>query len=371
MSVGSLRPDAAPERLPRPVGPGRPLRLGTRASALATSQSEWVADRLRAAGHPVELVLVRTEGDVSRASLSVIGGTGVFASALREALHEGRIDLAVHSLKDLPTSPEPGLVVAAVPEREDPRDVLVARDGLTLADLPAGSVVGTGSPRRAAQLAVARPDLTVRDIRGNVGTRIDLVRTGELDAVVLARAGLARLGRLDEVSDVLDLATMLPAAGQGALAVECRDGEQPLPDGSLPPGTPFTDVPFTDADLARLLAESLEHPPTRAAVTAERAVLARLEAGCTAPVGALATVRDGHGIPAGAVAAPDGPEPAGPTLALSAFVALQDSPQRLELTGHDPVDLGHAVADDLLNRLDPGTARADVGGAPGSANPGV
>ncbi len=327
-----LRPDAAPDRLVG-AGVGRPLRLGTRASELATSQSERVADRLRAAGHEVELVLVRTEGDVSRASLSEIGGTGVFASALRQALHEGRIDLAVHSLKDLPTSPEPGLVVAAVPEREDPRDALVARDGLTLDRLPAGSVVGTGSPRRAAQLAEVRPDLVVRDIRGNVGTRIAMVTDGELDAVVLACAGLSRLGRLDEATDRLGLTTMLPAPGQGALAVECRDGDAPLPDSHA-----------TDADLRDLLEDVLEHPPTRAAVTAERAVLARLQAGCTAPVGA-------HAAPAGPTILTDG-EATGRPLTLVAFAALQH-PQRRELTGPDPVALGHAVADALLNRPDP------------------
>lgn len=365
MTVGSLRPDAAPERMPRlATTPGRPLRLGTRASALATSQSEWVADRLREAGHAVELVLVRTEGDVSRASLSEIGGTGVFASALRDALREGRIDLAVHSLKDIPTTPEPGLVIAAVPEREDPRDALVARDGLTLAELPPGAVVGTGSPRRAAQLALARPDLIVRDIRGNVGTRIDLVRSGELDAVVLACAGLARLGRLDEATERLGLSTMLPAPGQGALAVECRDGEDLLTDLGA-------DAAFTGADLARLLVSVLEHPPTRAAVTAERAVLARLEAGCTAPVGALAT-RAGR-LAATGPDDPDATGPAGPALTLSVFVALQDHPQRRELTGHDPVHLGHAVADDLLNRLDPGRpARADAAApVPGSPTTGV
>ena len=297
------------------------LRLGTRASALATSQSDWVADRLRAAGHEVELVLVRTEGDVSRRSLSEIGGTGVFASALRDALHEGRIDLAVHSLKDIPTSPEPGLTIAAVPEREDPRDVLVARDGLTLAQLPAGSRLGTGSPRRAAQLATARPDLEIRDIRGNVGTRIGYVRDGELDAVVLARAGLARLDRLDEVTDTLPLTTMLPAPGQGALAVECR-----------------TDRP----ELAQVLVSTLEHGPTRAAVTAERAVLARLEAGCTAPVAALATPEDSS------------------ELSLEVFVAL-DRPQRHRATGSsaDPVALGHAVAEHVLTRPAPLATVAD------------
>lgn len=303
------------------------LRLGTRASALATSQSGWVADRLRAAGHEVELVPVRTEGDVSRRSLSEIGGTGVFASALRDALREGRIDLAVHSLKDIPTSPEPGLSIVAVPEREDPRDVLVARDGLTLAELPAGSVVGTGSPRRAAQLEQARPDLVIRDIRGNVGTRIGYVRDGELDAVVLARAGLARLGRLEDATDTLALSTMLPAPGQGALAVECR-----------------TD----DTDLAQRLTATLEHPPTRVAVTAERAVLARLEAGCTAPVAALATLSE------------DGPD----GLSLQVFVAL-DQPQRHKATGSaaDPVALGHVVAEHVLSRPAPAHGSPVAAGA--------
>lgn len=292
----------------------RPLRLGTRSSALATSQSGWVADHLRAAGHEVELVPVRTQGDVSRASLSEIGGTGVFASALRDALRSGEIDLAVHSLKDIPTAPEPGLVIAAVPEREDPRDVLVARDGLTLAGLPAGSVIGTGSPRRAAQLAELRPDLVVRDIRGNVDTRIGYVRDAELDAVVLARAGLARLGRLADATEVLSPEAMLPAPGQGALAVECREH---------------------DAALRALLVEALEHPPTREAVDAERAVLASLEAGCTAPVAALA-------------------EPAMPgSLTLTVFVALRSEPQRHVSTGPDPVALGRRAAEHLLSRLDP------------------
>ncbi|GAA5166895.1 hydroxymethylbilane synthase [Ornithinimicrobium tianjinense] len=309
----------------------RALRLGTRASALATSQSGWVADQLRAAGHEVELVHVRTEGDVSRASLSEIGGTGVFASALRDALRAGRIDLAVHSLKDLPTAPEPGLVVAAVPEREDPRDVLVARDGLTLEGLPAGSVVGTGSPRRAAQLAEARPDLVVQDIRGNVDTRIGLVRSGELDAVVLARAGLARLGRLEEATDVLPLETMLPAPGQGALAVECAEA---------------------DTELRTLLADCLEHAPTRAAVEAERAVLARLEAGCTAPVAALATTA--------MTTTPGTPsthrEPVrDDELTLTVFVALPALQGRHVATGSSafPVSLGRAAAEHLLSRLDP------------------
>lgn len=317
-----------------------PLRLGTRASALATTQSTWVADRLRAAGLDVELVPVRTEGDTNRASLSVIGGTGVFAAVLRRAVREGEVDLAVHSLKDLPTAPEPGLVLAAVPEREDPRDVLVARDDLTLATLPTGARVGTGSPRRAAQLLLARPDLDVRDIRGNVDTRIGYVRGGELDAVVLARAGLARLGRLAEVTDTLEDDVMLPAAGQGALAVECREG---------------------DTGLAARLAEILDHPPTRREVDAERAVLAALEAGCTAPIGARARCgpTPGTGEDTG---------PTSSTVSLSVFVALDGRPVRHGATGEEPVALGHAVAEQLLlNRPDP--VDPVDGGAPTAGEP--
>lgn len=253
----------------------RVLHLGTRRSTLATTQSQWVAERLRARGHTVELVEIVTEGDVSSAPLTTLGGTGVFAAAIRQALLAGEVDLAVHSLKDLPTVPEPGLVVAAVPVREDPRDALVARDGLTLGELPAGSIVGTGSPRRVAQLAALGLGLEFKDIRGNVDTRIGYTRSGAVDAVVLARAGLSRLGRLDDITETLDPLQMLPAPGQGALAVECR-----------------TD----DAEVVALLA-AIDDPDARACVTAERAVLAALEAGCSAPVGALAEVVEGeHGL---------------------------------------------------------------------------
>jgi len=249
-----------------------PLRLGTRASALATVQSSHVADLVRdRMGREVALVEITTEGDTTVGPLAEIGGTGVFVSALRDALLDGRIDLAVHSLKDLPTGPCDGISLAAVPPREDPRDVVVARDGLTLGELPAGSRVGTGSPRRVSQLHALGLGLDVVDIRGNVDTRIGKVRTGEYDAVVLARAGLARLGRLDEVTEVLDPLQMLPAPGQGALAIECRSG---------------------DVDLAAGLAD-LEDLRSRWAVDAERAVLATLEGGCSAPVGALADVVEG------------------------------------------------------------------------------
>jgi hydroxymethylbilane synthase len=248
-----------------------PIRLGTRASALATAQSRWVAERLTAElGRAVELVEITTEGDRVSAPLAEFGGTGVFVSALREALLDGRIDIAVHSLKDLPTASAPGIALAAVPVREDPRDVVVARDGLTLGELPAGSRVGTGAPRRAAQLHALGLGLEIVEIRGNVDTRIRKVREGAYDAVILARAGLARLDRLDEVTEVLDPLQMLPAPGQGALAVETREGDDLLTELAM-----------------------LDDFRTRAAVTAERAVLARLEGGCSAPIGVLAEVAEG------------------------------------------------------------------------------
>ncbi|MEU6019077.1 hydroxymethylbilane synthase [Streptomyces sp. NPDC047515] len=261
-------------------GTTEPLRLGTRRSKLAMAQSGLVADAVsEVTGRAVELVEVTTYGDISREHLAQIGGTGVFVAALRDALLRGEVDFAVHSLKDLPTAQPEGLVLAAVPVREDPRDVLVARDGLTFEQLPSGARVGTGSPRRMAQLnAYARShglDIETVPIRGNVDTRIGFVRSGELDAVVLAAAGLSRLGRAGEVTDFLSVDTVLPAPGQGALAIECA---------------------ATSADLAAALAE-LDDPYTRAAVTAERALLAALEAGCSAPVGALADLLvDGQAV---------------------------------------------------------------------------
>jgi hydroxymethylbilane synthase len=247
------------------------LRLGTRASQLALTQSQLVADALSgASGVPVELVHVSTYGDRSTEAIAQLGGTGVFVSALRDALHAGTVDLAVHSFKDLPTAPTPGLTVAAVPRREDPRDVLVARDGLTLGELPPGARVGTGAPRRMAQLRALGLGLEVVPIRGNVDTRMGKVASGELDAVVLARAGLARIGRLAAVTETLDPIQVLPAPAQGALAVECRSD---------------------DARVRELLA-ALDDPAARACVAAERAVLAALEAGCSAPVAAHAELTE-------------------------------------------------------------------------------
>lgn len=232
------------------------------------AQSSTVAEALERAGYETELVRVSTPGDQSSAPITEIG-VGVFTSALREALAGGEVDVAVHSYKDLPTASDPRLSLAAVPAREDPRDALIARDGLTLGELPPGSVVGTGSPRRASQLEALGLGLVVRGIRGNVDTRMRKVTDGELDAVVLARAGLARVGRLEVITESLDPLQMLPAPAQGALAVECR---------------------VDDVDTEHLLQSVLDDEASRVAVAAERAMLAALEAGCSAPVGALAGV---------------------------------------------------------------------------------
>ena len=299
-----------------------PLRLGTRGSALALAQSGHVATAVaERLGRPVELVRVQTEGDLSSAAIAQMGGTGVFVTALRDALRAGEVDLAVHSFKDLPTAPAEGLVVAAVPVREDPRDVLVARDGLTLSDLGAGARLGTGSPRRTAQLLGLGLGFDVVPIRGNVDTRIGKVRSGELDAVVLARAGLARLDRLDDATEVLDPLTVLPAPAQGALAIECRSA---------------------DVDLVALLA-ALDDRDSRTAVAAERALLGALEAGCTAPVGALAVIAEGDGDGDG-----DGLE-----IYLRGVVAAIDGTDAVRLSATGPTseaeEVGRRLAAELLD----------------------
>jgi hydroxymethylbilane synthase len=264
------------------------IRVGTRGSALAMAQTTTVANRIAAAaGVDVEIVPITTHGDVSRESLSSLGGTGVFASALREALLNDECDVVVHSFKDLPTEAYPGLSIGATPKRADARDVLCARAGFTLATLPDGAKVGTGSPRRAAQLHEKRPDIEVVDIRGNVGTRLALVADENLDAVVLAAAGLGRLGLLENMAtDYLELSDWPTAPGQGALAIEVRDGKQ-------------------DRLLAKALAV-LNHATTQATVVAERHVLARLEAGCAAPIGATAVLDDGLLFLTATVYSPDG-----------------------------------------------------------------
>jgi hydroxymethylbilane synthase len=289
------------------------LRLGTRKSPMAKAQSTAVARMvMEQTGVEVELVGLTSFGDVSQADLTQIGGTGVFVSTLRTCLLAGDIDLAVHSLKDLPTAGVPGIALAAVPVRDDPRDALVARDGAKLADLPAGALIGTGSPRRAAQLRLMRPDTRPVPVRGNAGTRLAKVTSGELDAVVLACAGLDRIGHRDLVTEVFEPDEMIPAPGQGALAVECRD---------------------TDPELAALLA-CVDDPDSHAAVTAERAVLAELQAGCHAPVGAYAVATDMLRLTA-VVIGDDGAPPVGASAAAPAGEAAR---------------LGREVARELLRR---------------------
>jgi hydroxymethylbilane synthase len=291
--------------------------LGTRGSALALAQSQLTADALTAAtGRPVELVRIVTSGDRSTAPVAQLG-VGVFVSALRDALLAGEIDFAVHSYKDLPTGDHPGLHIAAVPPREDPRDVLISKGERSLAELPPGATIGTGAVRRIAQLRALGLELQVTPIRGNVDSRIARVHGPEadLDAVVLARAGVARLGRAAEITETLDPMLMLPAPAQGALAVECR----------------------ADSDLVELLA-ALDHAPSRAAVVAERAMLATLEAGCSAPVAAHAELAEGENgdeiYLRGAVISPDGSR------------AI-----RLSRTGTpaDAAEIGKALAADLLD----------------------
>ena len=279
---------------------------------MATTQSQRVADMLtQRTGHAVELVGVTTEGDVSKAHLAQMGGTGVFVSALRDRLLAGEVDFAVHSLKDLPTGPAEGIALAATPRRDDPRDALCGP--AKLADLPRGARVGTGSPRRVAQLRALRPDLEVVPIRGNADTRLRKVTDGELDAVVLAYAGLRRIGREDQIAEVFDPEQMLPAPGQGALALECRTDR---------------------TDLLELLG-TLDDPATRAAVTAERTVLAVLEAGCSAPVGAYAAEGEKE-------------------LHLTAAVVAHDGTRQIRLSASGDPDqaerIGRGLADDLLGR---------------------
>jgi hydroxymethylbilane synthase len=289
------------------------LRLGSRKSPMAIVQSELVARLItERTGRRVEIVGVTTLGDVSRAQLTQIGGTGVFVGALREALLGGEVDLAVHSLKDLPAGAAPGITLAAVPPRDDPRDALAARDGAKLADLPAGARIGTGSPRRAAQLLALRGDLRCEPIRGNAGTRLRKVSDGELDGVVLACAGLARIGYTAAITQIFELDEMLPAPGQGALAVECR---------------------HDDPGLAGLLA-AVNDEASMAAAVAERSLLEALAAGCSAPVG-------GYAAGAG-------------QLAMRAAVLSPDGTRALRAHGSAPAAdarrLGQDLAAELLRR---------------------
>ena len=326
------------------------LRIGTRGSALATTQTRQTAEAVsERAGLSHELVVIRTEGDVTTGSLASLGGTGVFASALRAAILDGAVDAAVHSLKDLPAAQPAGLEIAAVPARADVRDALCARDGLTLETLPEGARVGTGSPRRVAQLKALRPDLELVDIRGNVQTRLARVPgleqhddgapaaagapRGDLDAVILACAGLDRLGMGEVITERIDPDVLVPAPGQGALAVEIRADERPLLDESLmdgPAGGFACLDPDSDEAVLRSALELVDDLPTHVAVTAERALLRRLEAGCAAPIGALATVED---LDSGA-----------PRIEMRAMVAAVDGSQVLRRTSSVQLD---PVPDDV------------------------
>jgi hydroxymethylbilane synthase len=313
-------PDAAAQR--------RALRLGTRGSQLARWQAEWVAERLRQLGQTIELVEISTRGDVERARpIEEIGTRGVFTKEIQRALLAGDVDVAVHSLKDLPTEPVEGLVLAAVPLRESAADVLVIRtqsrehgagSNFSLlaprSSLRHGARVGTGSLRRQAQLRHARPDLQTEDIRGNVDTRLRKLDEGQFDAIVLAEAGLRRLGLTDRITHVLPFDLMLPAVGQGALAIECR----------------------TDDAATRAAVTLLDDPQSHVAALSERALLAHLRGGCMAPVGAMAQFRDGQ-------------------LQLSAVVLSTDGTRRIfasdSTVAIDPVGaeaFGRRVAEALL-----------------------
>ena len=283
--------------------------IGTRGSHLATTQSGHVRDALGEVGHPAELQIVTTSGDLSQAPVERIG-VGVFTSALRDALFTGEVDIAVHSFKDLPTANEPRAHMV-VPARADSREALIARGGLTLAELPQGARVGTSAPRRISQLKAIRPDLDIRPLRGNIERRMSYVENGELDAIILAYAGLVRGGYGDRPTEVFDPQVFMPAPAQGALAVECR----------------------TDDAAARAAIDKLADASATAESTAERSVLATLEAGCTAPVAATA-VRNGDKV------------------ALRAGVFALDGSRQLveEAEGTDPAELGRRVAEALLDR---------------------
>jgi hydroxymethylbilane synthase len=298
----------------------RTLRLGTRGSQLARWQAEWVAERLRTLGQDVVLVEITTHGDIDRARpVEEIGTRGVFTKEIQRALLTGEVDLGVHSLKDLPTEPIDGLIIAAVPTRESAADVVVTGGGAQgagsaeLSMLPPEARVGTGSLRRQAQLRHMRPDLQLSDIRGNVDTRLRKLDEGQFDAIILAEAGLRRLGLARRITQVLSLEMMLPAVGQGALAIECRAEHSETISAVAP----------------------LEDPATRAAVTAERALLASLRGGCMAPVGAWGRIEDGM-------------------LHLSAVVLSADGVQRLaardSATTEAAVELGRRLADRLLDQ---------------------
>ncbi|MBP2333648.1 hydroxymethylbilane synthase [Corynebacterium freneyi] len=296
------------------AGDDRPvIRIGTRGSELATTQAGHVRDALIRMGHEAELVIVKTAGDANRHDPVEKIGIGVFTQALRHALREDVCDVAVHSFKDLPTAPEDDLIIAAVPQRVDPREVLISRGNLPLAELPQGAKVGTSAPRRVSQLRSVRPDLDIRPLRGNIETRMGRV-DDDLDAVVLARAGLDRTGRLDRAAESLAVDVLMPAPAQGALAVECRAADKRL----------------------ALILGRLDDAESHARARAERTILSELQAGCTAPVAAHSEITD------------DG------RLELTAGVFALDGSRRLVESGvgapEDAEEIGRAVAARLLEQ---------------------
>jgi len=287
------------------------IRIGTRGSALALWQAEHVKKHLAALGHEVELRVITTTGDrVLDRRLEAVGGKGAFLKEIEDALLAAEVDLAVHSLKDVPTVLPDGLSLCAILERADPRDALLS-SGLRLAELPAGARVGTTSLRRQALVRTARADVVLTDLRGNVDTRIQRLREGRFDAILLAMAGLTRLGRAGEVTEALDPRVFVPAPGQGAIALECRDDDTVVREAVAP----------------------LDHAPTARAIAAERAFLEALGGGCNVPLGAHAFAVDG-------------------ALELVAFVAATQGPGLLrgERRGKDPRGLGRALAEDLRGR---------------------
>jgi len=287
------------------------IRIGTRGSKLALWQAEWVAAQLRQRGHDVELTIISTQGDVSTQSLSQVGGQGLFTKEIQRELIAQRVDVAVHSLKDLPTLPIDGLCIAAVPERETTADCLISRSGETFLQLPAGAKMGTGSSRRKAQLLAWRDDVQIADIRGNVDSRLRKLEEGHYDAIVLAAAGLTRLKLLQSVTEELPQERMLPAIGQGALGLECRADDQST----------------------REALTQFNHPVSFAEVAAERALLRSLLAGCLAPVAALGKV-DGGG-----------------KLHLTARVLSLDGRETLEGRAAGPMDEAEEIGECLAAEL--------------------